>query len=324
VIQVGGRLIALCIAITSFVVHPMAAQQQPTAAMIDHITCDALWRPSDTSKESWGITEVRDRGRYLRIGEEVKCTSKSGDITLLLYTGEDKHVTFRSDWFPIAPAGDVVQKQEKQAELVAQALRHHGPRAGTRAPAYRVYYPAPDGVARVENFVIRWRPEPAPRTINLSILVLGSPEAIWKDDNVNSASGSLDSPLARQALKNLLQGKPDAQLLLALRFAQSESFSFFLISVQQAHALEDELKFWDRQQNDLLRFIGRAYSFDQRNLYWEAAREYEEALKLAPSSCDLLNEAIAANERARDQEHARQLKEARSKILGGCPDRISQ
>jgi hypothetical protein len=323
-IQGRGSLIALCSAITAFIVHATAAQEQPTAAMIDHITCEALWRPSDTSKEFRGITEMYDRGRYLRIGEEVKCTSRSGDITLLLNTGEDKHVAFRSDWFAIAPARDVQQKQEQVAELVAKALRHHGPRAGTRAPAYRVYCPPPDGAARVESFVIRWQPEPTPRTINLSISALGFPEVVWKDDNVNSATGSLDSPLARQALKNLLQGKPDAPLLLTLRFAESESFSFSLISAQQAQALEDELKFWDEEHNDLLRFIGRAYSFDQRNLYWEAAREYEEALKLAPNSCDLLNEALAANERARDKEHARQLKEVRSKMRGGCPDRISQ
>jgi hypothetical protein len=293
--------------------------------MIDHITCEARWRSSPGDKEL-SISDQYDRGRYLRIGEEIKCMSKRGDITLIQYDGKEKHVTSDLHWFRIPPRPEVRMRQQERPDKIALALEHHGQRAATRASNKRVIYPVDDMVVWIESFVIRWKQEPAPGRISLSIWGLGAATPLWKDDDVDGTTGLLDSPAAREALASS-QSKPDGQQFFILQLdgpTGRTTVPFSVLPLDNTTALKEELKLWDQEKNDLLRFIGRAYSFDQRNLYWEAAREYEEALKLAPNSCDLLNEALAANERAVDQEQVRQLKEARSKMPRGCPDRISQ
>jgi hypothetical protein len=313
------RLISLGLAVSAFVLKA-AAQEPPTTAMIDHITCDALWRPSYKATEAEKITEYNNRGMYLRGRDEVKCTSKQGNIIIILSDGTSKTVTADMDW---SSATDIYHQT-----IVARALKYHGPRAGTRGQMSRVLYPHENAVVRPEQFVIRWKPDPNPGKIALSIWALGDRRPRWSDVNIDGSAGLLDSVAARQALEDFVSANPNVELNVFLEFKDNSGTTttvpFRLLSADESQALTAELKSWDQEQNTLLRSIGRAYSFDSRNLYWEAAREYEEALMEAPRSCDLLNEALAANQRAVDQEHVRQLKEARSKILGGCPDRISQ
>jgi hypothetical protein len=151
---------------------------------------------------------------------------------------------------------------------------------------------------------------------------MGAPQALWSETGVDGRRGALESAAARQALVSAAAANPSAQQLyiLQLNDKTTTAIPFRVLPPEDARALEGELSLWGKEQSELLRLVGRAYSFHVRQLFWEAAQEYKAALDLT-GSCDMLNEAIAAAGRAADDRTVRQLTERRSNFSGGCADR---
>jgi hypothetical protein len=135
--------------------------------------------------------------------------------------------------------------------------------------------------------------------------------------------GVLDSSEARERLSNALVAASAASPTFVFQFADDGGVTvvpFRLLTPDAARSLAAELARWDTGESQLLRLLGRAYSFDARELFWDAANEYRAAFEVA-GSCDLLNEAIAASSRAGDDEQVRGLV-ARRASLSGCTDRF--
>jgi hypothetical protein len=135
--------------------------------------------------------------------------------------------------------------------------------------------------------------------------------------------GVLDSSEARERLSNALVAASAASPTFVFQFADDGGVTvvpFRLLTSDAARSLAAELARWDTGESQLLRLLGRAYSFDARELFWDAANEYRAAFEVA-GSCDLLNEAIAASSRAGDDEQVRGLV-ARRASLSGCTDRF--
>jgi len=171
--------------------------------------------------------------------------------------------------------------------------------------------------------VIRWVAETHPGKIALSIHAPGLTPPLWHADGVDGTVGSLDSSDLHRAIASYREsGSTDALLTLEWR-SSTRSFDvpFSLLSPEEDKNLNNELEIWKQAENELLRAVGRAYSFASRGLFWDAAHEYEEALKLAPHSCDLVKEAMAVEEQANHWDRVQELDATLKSTPGGCPDR---
>ena len=317
-----------------------ASPGQPTAAMFDQITCQATLRRAGGARTET-VTQQRHGGTYLSLGDQVRCTSQTGSLTLILKAGpklltlKDGPYTVRVDppartapreskpvERPVDP--DLERAQKERAALVAETLRHHGERGATRGTtsAGTVIYPSANGLAWPAGFVIRWNPELASPKIGLSVWRVGAPNALWSETDVDGRRGLLDSADAKKALGTAVAANPTAQQIYILQFNDKTATAvpFRVLAPEDARALEGELGLWAQEKNELLRLVGRAYSFDVRRLHWEAAQEYKAAFELT-GSCDMLNEAVAAAARAGDDGAVRRLTDRRPKFAGGCADR---
>ncbi|MBV9300965.1 MAG: hypothetical protein JOY62_00230 [Acidobacteriaceae bacterium] len=298
----------------------------PTAAILDHIGCKASWR-KDSNSPATPITETHDRGRRLHTGEEIRCDSSDGYMVVIPAIGEPQAISAKAGWFrvPSNPAAEQVQVGSTKSPAptpseneIGRALAYHARPAATREGSSRLIYPVTDSVVLPDRFIILWKPASDSGKIHLQISAAN--KTIWTAD-ADVTLGKLDSPEARRALGASQEQSHTNPYSLILQWSTDQAggrVPFTVISAAEEKNLAQELAFWDRQRNDLLRLIGRAYSFDKRKLYWEAAQESEAALKLAPESCPLLQAAAAAEENAGNMARVRELRAAIENLPGGC------
>ncbi len=294
---------------------PALAGEQPSTAMLDQVQCDAVLRDAGTGRE-FHLSRTHHDGRYLRVGDSVKCNS-DGFLTIMWGSQE---IEVKKQASAVKPLADVAVQGERE-RLAAEALSYHNSAAGTRGASGRILFPVAGSVVWPEDFVIRWRPQTHPGDIALSIYAPGSSQPLWQDREVDGTAGKLESADLKRALTSYRSISPqNAILTLEWRSATSGfNVPFSLLTLDQEKALEKELDIWNQTQNPLLRAVGRAYSFASRNLLWDEAQNYEEALKIAPASCDLLNETEAAEEQVKNWERVRESE--RSLEAGHCSDR---
>jgi hypothetical protein len=294
--------------------------------MLDHIRCQAHLKPSENlpaAKEE-SLKEQNDRGRLLLAGDEVRCDPGSQDSLTLLLVGvrDEKKLTASDDWFRIPwPLTATMKDQEK---VSAQALIAESPRAGTRPGIPGVlYYPTESCLVLPVDLTIRWTPQSG-GTVNFSLWLPGESNALWRVSDVNSSAGSFQSADVRKVLDESRAPVGTTRYILRGEFSRLTApvvIRFGVLSRESENALNEELEIWRNDRNELRSVIGRAYSYDSRQLYWEAARDYELAHDLAPGSCNLLDLAIQAHQMAGDLEKVAQLQEQRSHLLKKCAER---
>jgi hypothetical protein len=322
-----GMIAVLVLAITT----RAPAEQKPSIAMLDRIACAAVLTDGQGEHH---ISETSHLGRYLYVGDSVQCNS-AGFFTVLL-GAEQKEIKKRTftakarsiqpqpaQHARVQPAPYIATQQREFEKLADRALRFHNSAAGTRGRSLRIISPGPNSVVWPEHFVIRWVAETHPGKIALSIHAPGLTPPLWHADGVDGTVGSLDSSDLHRAIASYREsGSTDALLTLEWR-SSTRSFDvpFSLLSPEEDKNLNNELEIWKQAENELLRAVGRAYSFASRGLFWDAAHEYEEALKLAPHSCDLVKEAMAVEEQANHWDRVQELDATLKSTPGGCPDR---
>jgi hypothetical protein len=291
-----------------------------TVALVESLTCSATLTPARTP----GAKPVRlQAGTYLHVGDELKCTSAEGYLTVALNDGRTRRITAADNVFVVK---DTIVDGRRRAteERVARVLRHHGDRAGSRGgdASVGVIFPVASAVVRSQRFVIRWTPALMAGRLRLSVWRLADSKALWTVSDVDPSSGALDSADLKNALAGAIVGQPDTPQTFILQFADAKgtgAIPFQLLPPTAAAGLDNDLAVWDGEKSVLLRRLGRAYAFDTRMLFQEAAEEYRAAFELT-GSCDMVNEAIAASRRAHDAEQVRQLS-ARRNAIAGCDDR---
>ena len=298
-----------------------ADEQPPTAARLGDMTCTARLRDNESSPPRT-LVEPRDHARLFLAGQQVQCASKSGYLVIMLATGP-RRITSDDSWFTI-PTLELQAKQANYRELRGMALAHHSPRpaasrSGSDSTNFGItVYPTPYGTVSADQFMIRWKPFTKPVRIRFRIGAPGATEAIWTGE-ADASAGVLDSPEARAALLNYRRQHEGELLMLDWTSGdESDSVPFAILPTPDERILKQELGFWDETTDELTRSLGRAYSLDVRKLYWEAAREYEAALKVAQESCTLLEEARDAEYTAGNADRGAQLQRSIDKVPGGC------
>ncbi|HEY1677230.1 MAG TPA: hypothetical protein VGG04_05960 [Candidatus Sulfotelmatobacter sp.] len=275
----------------------VSAERRITAVLenIDEDCQAALSEPG--KRAAIDLDRFRDGYRYLSAGETVRCKGR-GFLTVYVPSNpKDKRELKVGREGYTAPTDSenvsrAVRAQQEQLERqTSAALQARSSPAGTRAAVGRVLDPTPDSVVWPKHFVIRWRRFAAPVRLSLSIHRDDSPQLAWQADDVDGQAGQLDSAEARAALLNCRRSTCRNLSLHWQSVNSSYDIPFVLLSETDEETLERELQNWAQLTDPVLAHIGRAYSLQLRKLYAEAAQEYQQALKQAPQSCQLLHDA---------------------------------
>ena len=235
------------------------------------------------------LDSKRDRLRRLTEGESVRCGP--GGYLKLLVKGKTIEIRESSSWSLIR---DFPSPNPAPNPEIIKAIESYG-RIGGRNRSFpsEIITPYPDGTMRAESLVFQWVSKTSLERVSL-IIKNARGQEIWRQDNIDAASGHVVSDGARQALlKHRLRSEKEPFSFIMMTPEKNEvRVYFYLLSAPNEQALHRELEMWNHHGNGLMRYVGRAYSFSRYKLYSEAAAEYEAALLLAPESQDLLEATI--------------------------------
>jgi hypothetical protein len=235
----------------------------------------------------------RDRYRFLYPGDSVGC-DEGGTLKITLF-GKLKTISPSPNPTPIpsppaAPA-DVNQK------AMDDYGRTGGRPRGTGQPASPIFSPTKNSGVRPQSFVIRWIPVPGAQAVSFSLQDEDGKE-IWHLPHAAGISGTLLSDPAKKALQQYRDEGGSGTLVLTLQANEKKwQVSFQVISAESEQSLAKELAAAEREESPLMRYVLRAYAFNRRMMFNDAAIEYDTALSLAPKSTDLIIADIQAQRR---------------------------
>lgn len=273
--------------------------QEGGAGLIEKISGAVFWKQKAADKGE-RLDPRSDAARRLYPGEQVRCGRRS---KLIIRLGRRRKPVPCGDWFTIPPLAS------SQSEPFKRLIREYGKVGGVeRGESSQVFAPSDHSAVTPKSFVIRWVPGAAACTLSLTIKYVGN-QLVWRQDNVKSSSGSLQSASARQHLTRYrnLAGLGPLTLTLDDSCRGETQVTFLLLSVTNERLLEQDLAFWNKEPELLVRHLARASAFSSYRMYPHAADEYEAALKAAPGSRDLLTRTIRAHRRTGNFNRAEEL-----------------
>jgi hypothetical protein len=197
-----------------------------------------------------------------------------------------------------------------RSDAIGIALRGYNGRAAgePRGEATPFYSPAPKSYVRAADLVFRWTPDTIGEVFSLSILDANG-HTIWAQDGITGATGELASPEARERLLKYRDetGEGTFELFSEDSNGRTSRFSFRLLSPASEGQLTAQLAKC-AEAADAMQHLCRAAIFGDFGLLNEVAREYDQALRFAPDSQDLLSAAAAAHVRIGDITRGRDLR----------------
>jgi hypothetical protein len=178
---------------------------------------------------------------------------------------------------------------------------------GDESESSPIFSPANNSVVRPASFVIRWLPVPGAQAVAFTLQDEDGKE-IWKLPHAAGISGTLLSDSVRTALQQYREEGGTGTLTLSIEAGSKKSrVSFKVISEEGEKSLAQALASADRNESLLMRYVLRAYAFDRRMMFNDAANEYDAALALSPKSTDLIVADIQAQRRAGNKAKELQL-----------------
>lgn len=266
----------------------LAIGQEGSVGFVEEI------RGTVSLRENSGAKPVRldsrsDLARRLYPGEQVRCSR--GGLLRLRLSSKTRIIAAGTGWFTIPRATG------SNADPLQRALDEYGRTGGRkRGEALQVFSPSAHSVVLPEFFVIRWLPSTAHCVVSLVIREVEGNE-VWRQNDIDSSSGFLDSDAARQALAKYRGQFGLGPLLLKLSDScgNETSLTFSLLSGKREESLKRELELWNKEAEGVMFHLGRGYVFTSARMFSQAADEYESALMAAPESRDLLVRTILAH-----------------------------
>jgi CHASE2 domain-containing sensor protein len=293
------RLAASCwpLILTAFVFVnccPGVIAQDHPAGIIESISGTVFLKQNGKQLR---LNSKTDIARRLYPGDSIRCT-KGAKATVMI-GGKKTDLDEKLNWFvipnTISSRSDSAQRAINEYGRAIDRYGRIGGRNRRSEHKTILFSPPDESVVAPESFIIRWVPARKNCLATIEIQHLGS-EVLWQEKNVDSASGELNSQLARQALESY-RSRTDADTLrlkLNDSCGNSDQSDFTVLSVAEENSLKQDLKFWDRDSESLMNHLGRAAVFNQYRMFFHVAEEYEQALVMAPRSRDLLLRTIEA------------------------------
>lgn len=255
---------------------------------------------SNTEGKEILLDSSRDKGRLLYPGQSLRCGS--GGSLRLQMNGDVKDLAESDGKFVITENTKLeegFQLNEKQ-KLINEALQCYGQRGGTRdiGISPMILCPASGSVVRSSHLVIHWIPFNSEKTVTIKIQTESGLE-LWRQERIAGTVGVLDSDDARKKLISYQTGGGQQEMSLSMTDPDGNELrvTFTLLPLTAEQEFDHELSLWEEETNDLVRCVGRTYTFNRYHMFFEVTQEYEAALAIAPKSMDLLQAAIAAHHR---------------------------
>jgi hypothetical protein len=282
---------------------PGAKGQDAHVGWIEKIgdKCEGRWRAPDGS-EPKKLHSANDRYRFLYPGESVRCEG-SGSMTLQILDNQPKSILRRDGWCTIHNEVAVCEKETMHESSDTAALKHFidqralgafgRPAGRSRGFPSAIFCPAAESTVRAGELVLRWNEIPGAARISLR-LADKYHSVLWEQADIEAAARQLVSPASRAALAGYREkgGAGPFTLILTKNGTAQPATTFSILSADEEHDLDQKLANCDRSKG-LLRSVCRTFEFSRREMWNDAAEEYEAALKLAPYSRDLLLAALA-------------------------------
>jgi hypothetical protein len=300
--KLEGALLSLTFWMVLLASASAAQTQEPPKidARIVALNCAAELATMGSSRPV-ALRSSRDVGRALSEGDQIRCI---GDGYLELFVCEEKkRVNSSQGWFPIPPL-----PAKPPFCRIGEALRKYGVPGGTRAGGSLILWPYDGSTVNPETFVIRW--VPVQEKIELAIRVAGKNVTVWGPVKEDGTIGLLKPDSISAILMAYRSQSEQSDLILSLSLREGtkwEDAHFSVLTSQQEHDLTAELSSWATWANAVALHLGRAYSFTHFRLFVEAADEYDSALRGAPESPYLLEEAIEMNRLAGKNDRVQEL-----------------
>src|SRR5580704_14205123 len=298
-----------------------AQTQTPlTLTFLDQVKCGAAWRPL-ANPEEVPIDQIHDRALPLAPGDQVRCISP-GSLTLVT---DDQSKTVESDDGPYTiPAPREEQpKRQPLRQLIAIAIAFHGIPAPADAKNPRILFPVENQALHPADFLIRWKPLSGSEKISFVLSLPNSSTPLWSSPQLDGSAGLLQAPEARKILEAIRKKSPSLSAQIQLQSFVNDQpenpMDFSVLSAADDAALDSEIRQWDLMDSALLQFIGRGYSYSSRNLFFDAAREYDRSVAQLGDSCRLLFLARDANLRIGRSDRVDLLDQKISHIPDSCP-----
>jgi hypothetical protein len=312
--------ISILFFLTSSVSPLLLAQTQTplTVTLLDEVKCEARWTPFANPQET-PIDQIHDRALPLAPGDQVRCITP-GYLALVT---DDQSKTIKSEDGPytIPTPQTIDTKRQPIRQLVANAIAFHSPPAPT-AKSQRILFPVENEALRPSDFLIRWKPLSGSEKISFALSLPSSSSPLWSSPRLDGASGVFQALDARKVLETLHKRSPSlsAQIQLQPSVANQpeDPVGFSLLSTEDEAALDSEIRQWDLMDSALLQYIGRGYSYSSRNLFFDAAREYDRGVAQLGDSCRLLLLARDANSRIGRSDRVDLLDQKISRIPNAC------
>ena len=306
---------ALGVALGAAVWSPGAKADDTHVGWIEGIDgkCDGKWRAKDGG-EVKRLDAAKDHFRFLYPGESVRCDGM-GSMSLQVLDNRPKKVLKEDGWCTVYDEAAVCEKEKMPGAKAAvsgvmdRALREFGRPAG-RQRGFRsaIFSPAPESSVRASELVLRWNEIPGATRIALQ-LTDKYHSVLWEQVDVDAGSRELVAGAMRTALVAYRDkgGAGPFSLKLTNEGTAQPLVRFSVLSGDEEHALDGELAKCERNKG-LRHLVCRTAAFSRREMWNNAAEEYEAALKLAPESRDLTLAALAAETSIGNAKRAGQLR----------------
>ncbi|HEV7643518.1 MAG TPA: hypothetical protein VGO50_06180 [Pyrinomonadaceae bacterium] len=276
----------------------------------------SLKNATATLKHRDGKTEnltEKDFYRVLTIDHKLK-VGKNGQMQIWL-CDNSRPLVPPGKWFSV-PSNIICSKRSgpSKRELLENVFsigaRHMTPQRGDND---FILFPTESmeltDTLRPKTAILRWAAFNG--KLRLKITVIGDDTLHWEQDDVPGAENFYTSDSLRLFLEKVRERNQDAKLKLTINAVfdnqQAENNAIFTIFPKNREtSLQEELA-GVKEDNSLLLHLFRADIFASYGLRIETADEFEEALKLAPESVELLNATATAEEQAGNLTRSREL-----------------
>jgi len=185
-----------------------------------------------------------------------------------------------------------------------------------------IIYPKNLETLRLENFSIKWHPLEYPVKLDL-IVEIDLGEEIYSAKGIDGSKGIYESA---QLLNKLKAAQKDGEFSFNVvlmehgeektKLKEPQSVNFMLLLPEKEASLNEELKLFEDETDQIFKLSGRTLLFGSYKLYTESAQESErililpEVLKMTKDDENLskiLNLAATANYKALNTERTKQL-----------------
>jgi hypothetical protein len=291
-----------------------------TVTFLDEVKCEARWRSLGNPDEI-PIDQIHDRALPLAPGDQVRC-STPGHLTVIT-DDQSKTVKYEDGVYTIPAVPENEPKREPLRQLISNAITFHGISPPTRAQSPRVLFPLENQALRPADFLIRWKPLSGSEKISFALSLASSSSPVWSSPQLDGSAGISQALDARKILEAVRKKSPTVSTQIQLQpsvASQAEDpVDFSILSSADDASLDSEIRQWDLMDSALLQYLGRGYSYASRNLFFDAAREYDRGVAQLGDSCRLLSLARDANSRIGRSDRVDLLDQRISHVPDSCP-----